>query len=282
MGALIPESIGQRTVHATRWASTIVGVGAATFPMANKWLPVDKPRTEPPSVDGARWIPLTKGSWTLVDEADYVELSQYSWSLDSEGYARRRIVTGAGKYSGVRMHKTILEAEEVDHWDNNRLNNRRNNLRPCTRTQNNQNARKRKGTTSIYKGVSWKTGRHNCWKSSIKINRKQVHLGYYHDEIEAAKAYEPSKRGGFEVCVVSGCTERFPCSSNDCAHSDCIEARNKLPKCHYCGEIVQGSKGDDWCAWAIHGHTRAVHYVCRDKVAGPAERARTGAEFNPT
>ena len=33
----------------------------------------------PPTVEGARWIPLTKGKFALVDEQDYDRLSKYFW-----------------------------------------------------------------------------------------------------------------------------------------------------------------------------------------------------------
>ena len=88
--------------------------------------------------------------------------------------------------------------------------------------------------------------------------------------------FEQAKRGNFEVCGRPDCSERFPCPSNDCGHSDCIAARGHLPKCHYCGKTVTGEKGDRWTPWAVHGKNRAVHYTCRSENASPEERARWG------
>lgn len=93
--------------------------------------------------------------------------------------------------------------------------------------------------------------------------------------------YENAKRGDFQVCTRVGCKERFPCAGNSCGHLDCIEAREKPPKCYYCEKLVEGARGEDWGTFLVHGHTRAGHYTCRDKHASPADRARTGAVFNP-
>jgi excisionase family DNA binding protein len=56
------------------------------------------------------------------------------------------------------MHRLIAGAargEEVDHKDGDGLNNRRVNLRICTRRQNNMNRKKGSGCSSNFKGVSY-------------------------------------------------------------------------------------------------------------------------------
>jgi hypothetical protein len=65
------------------------------------------------------------------------------------------------------------------------LNNRVDNLRWATRSQNTANQGKRQNTSSIYKGVSfYKT--FNKWRSYIKEKDKKLnHLGYFKSEIEA-------------------------------------------------------------------------------------------------
>jgi hypothetical protein len=76
----------------------------------------------------------------------------------------------------------------VDHVNGNGLDNRRENLRPVTTTQNQQNTRKRKGGTSKYKGVSWYVKK-KIWRVAIRINGKDKHLGQDKDEMEAALIY---------------------------------------------------------------------------------------------
>ncbi len=91
--------------------------------------------------------------------------------------------------------------------------------------------------------------------------------------------WSPAKRGDFEVC--SSCNDRFPCQGNTCGHLDCIEHRKKDPQCHFCNKTVRGTRGEEWGTGVVHGHTRSFHYACRDEHASPAERAITGAPFNP-
>jgi hypothetical protein len=88
--------------------------------------------------EGAKLIPLTQGKFAIVDAEDYERLSKYKWHVDkgdSTYYAARGIV---GK--NFRMHREILNAPEglvVDHRNHNGLDNRKKNLRLCTRSQNN-------------------------------------------------------------------------------------------------------------------------------------------------
>jgi hypothetical protein len=89
------------------------------------------------------------------------------------------------------MHRLILGLTDpkvqCDHKDGNGLNNQRENLRIATNQQNMQNTRKRDGCPSKYKGVSRnKSG----FEVRIGIDGKKKYLGYFTDEVEAAKAYD--------------------------------------------------------------------------------------------
>ena len=57
--------------------------------------------------------------------------------------------------------------------------------------------RKRHGSTSKFRGVSW-FKRDACWRAWIKYQQKQKHLGYFHNEIEAAKAYNEAAKKYFK------------------------------------------------------------------------------------
>ena len=81
-----------------------------------------------------------------------------------------------------------FEKRCVDHIDGDRTNNNYENLRFATDTENQQNKKKQTNTTSIYKGVYFKTARKK-WDARIKINKKVKFLGNYESEEEAAKAY---------------------------------------------------------------------------------------------
>jgi hypothetical protein len=137
-----------------------------------------------------RRIPLTRQKFAIVDAPDYYQLSQFQWHTlpgPKTFYAGRR---KRGKT--VMMHREIMVAKGqkvVDHIDHNGLNNRRSNLRLCTLAQNNRNKVSRNYSSSKYKGVCWHKNRKK-WVATIQLNRKLYNLGYFTDEIEAAKAYD--------------------------------------------------------------------------------------------
>lgn len=69
-------------------------------------------------------------------------------------------------------------ADQVDHEDTNRQNNRWSNLRDASNGPNVQNSRLRKDNNSGFKGVCWDST-HNAWLASIGLNGKQRKLGRF-------------------------------------------------------------------------------------------------------
>ena len=131
-------------------------------------------------------IPLTKGAVAIVDDADYGWLTQMGrWSLNSSGYA----VHYQGRKT-LLMHRLIMTAPphlQVDHINHNRLDNRRDNLRLATRSENQVNKRLRCDNTSAYKGVSWNRGR---WEARIRLPGGRVNLGRFDDPVQAARVHD--------------------------------------------------------------------------------------------
>ena len=76
----------------------------------------------------------------------------------------------------------------VDHINRNKLDNRKENLRIVTPSQNSQNKVGRTTGSSKFKGV-YKHKHRSSWSAYITLNQKRMRLGTFHDEIEAAKAY---------------------------------------------------------------------------------------------
>lgn len=76
----------------------------------------------------------------------------------------------------------------VDHKDRDVSNNKIENLRPATDTQNSSNRTSAKGSSSQYLGVSWYKYT-NRWFASISSNHKVTRLGYFFCEKQAALAY---------------------------------------------------------------------------------------------
>jgi hypothetical protein len=75
----------------------------------------------------------------------------------------------------------------VDHRDNDKLNNKLENLQLITAREN--TTKDKKEGTSKYLGVSWKKNA-NKWKAQIEINRKVIHLGQFLKEEDASKVYQ--------------------------------------------------------------------------------------------
>jgi hypothetical protein len=136
-------------------------------------------------------IKLSNGLHTLVDDDMYEYLANWNWNFD-RGYVRRWSTNDEGKRQMIHMHRVVLSPKEgfdIDHINGDGLDNRRRNLRYATRSQNNMNRFARHITKySPYKGVCWRPIPRR-WKSYIKINKKQIHLGYFSTAEEAAKAY---------------------------------------------------------------------------------------------
>lgn len=127
----------------------------------------------------------------LIDEGDRHVLASRTWRKRKSGY-----VTAAthvnGKYVVLYLHRVLLNAKPgqyVDHINGDRSDNRRANLRLCTQSQNCMNSRKQnRPTSSIYKGVCFYKSR-NKWVANIRIRGKNLNLGYFATEREAARAY---------------------------------------------------------------------------------------------
>ena len=144
-------------------------------------------------------IPLTKGEFTIIDDADFDLVSKWKWFLVSSKidrsalkYAGRNEHNG-GKKSTILLHRVLTGVKPglvVDHIDGDGLNNQRGNLRICTHQQNISNSKKRKnGVSSGYIGVHHHS-QNPCFVSQIRSGPKTIHLGCFKNAIDAAKAYD--------------------------------------------------------------------------------------------
>ena len=141
-----------------------------------------------------RLIPLTRRKFAVVDLQDYYRLSKYRWYAT----VSRNTFYAARKRRGKRifMHREIMRPGEdmvVDHVDRDGLNNRRSNLRLCTVGENCCNAVGNAGAMSKYKGVGWHK-RIKKWTATIQAEKQSYHIGYFKNEIDAARAYDRRAR----------------------------------------------------------------------------------------
>lgn len=131
------------------------------------------------------------GAVTMVDVADADRVvSAANWTLHSTGYAHGAI--GGGERA--LLHRFImgdaLNGLWADHINGDRLDNRRANLRPCTRAENALNKRSYRGTSS-FKGVH----RHRSgWRARIRVANRLYSLGTHASELDAALAYDIGAR----------------------------------------------------------------------------------------
>lgn len=146
----------------------------------------------------AKEIELGRGKKTIVDDDMYDFLTRWRWTWDNR-YACRRY-TENGKTKKVYMQKVVNNTPkgmDTDHINCDKLDNRKENLRSVTRSQNNANMPKiQKKCSSRFKGVCWHKQR-NKWKAEIKVNGVRKHLGVFINEADAATAYNEAAKQNF-------------------------------------------------------------------------------------
>lgn len=155
-------------------------------------------------------ISLTQGLFALVDGKNYEWLTQWKWCAHKSGYNyyAERSIGKKPNQKTISMHRQILNAkvnDAVDHANHNGLDNREQNVRIATNSQNQYNRRPNKKSSSRFKGVSWHKSSKK-WQSRITYNNKTVYLGVFANEIEAANAYNEiaNKMFGEFACLNFG------------------------------------------------------------------------------
>lgn len=141
----------------------------------------------PPEIP-SKWewiIKLTQEQIAYVSEEDYERVAAHKWYAVKDGktwYAKSR--AGIRYGSPVSMHRFILNLDiddpEVDHINRCGLDNRRENLRLATRSQNASN-RSAKGFTIDGAGFR---------KKPYKVTKNHRYIGRFATEEEARSAYD--------------------------------------------------------------------------------------------
>ena len=86
-------------------------------------------------------IKLTKGKVAIVDDEDFERLNQGNWNFSSQGYAKRTIPFNIPSVMHWEVIGKPSKGLQVDHINGDKLDNRRENLRICTHSENQQNRR---------------------------------------------------------------------------------------------------------------------------------------------
>ena len=136
-------------------------------------------------------IKLTQGLYTLVDDEDYNQLNEYSWSAvydyrnsswSVRGYIDRRFIT-MSRYL-LKVHNFKIK---VRHKNGNRLDNRKSNLYISNQKEIAASHSLLSNNKTNYRGVT--KNKNGKYKSTIVVNGKTIHLGYFKNIEEAAETY---------------------------------------------------------------------------------------------
>jgi hypothetical protein len=137
-------------------------------------------------------IPLTKGYEAIVDLEDAERVSQFPWIANepSPGYVRAYRMDGK---SCIFLHSFILGQREgnleTDHVDGNPLNNKKENLRSATHTENMRNTDRHRNRV----GVSF-NARAGLYVAYIdEPDKKRRYLGYCKTRKQAEALVEQTK-----------------------------------------------------------------------------------------
>lgn len=136
---------------------------------------------------GIGWTSNTNKEF-YFDLEDFEKIKNYCWYETNYGY-----ICSTNSKHIVQMHRLITgisdKSKDVDHKDHNKNNNRKYNLRICTRSQNSMNKRN-------VIGVFWDNSR-NKWVSKIKLNYKNIFLGYFENFEDAVKSRKEAEEKYF-------------------------------------------------------------------------------------
>lgn len=179
--------------HGPKWAREIFG-SDEFMPALLAWF--DELRRDmrgaryPDPVPGATWMEV-KGGHVLVDNFHLGLVGGRTWRIKEDvRRGTRYAVTDIGGRK-VRMHRLIaaaVDGQVVDHINGYGLDNRVDNLRHVTHSQNHGNQEKRRRGASTSKGVSFDRKRQK-WVAKICVNHKTRNLGRFDSEAKAAQAY---------------------------------------------------------------------------------------------
>ncbi len=138
-----------------------------------------------------------------IKTAKHIKIGAKAGSLSSNGYIGLRF-----NNVDYKMHRIIwcyhfgqiANKLQIDHIDGNRANNKIENLRLATCSQNSSNNKRAYGNSkSNILGVDWSKAS-SKWRARICKNNKQIHLGWFtnqEDAIAARKAAESQHFGEF-------------------------------------------------------------------------------------
>lgn len=129
---------------------------------------------------------LTQGKMALFDVEDFDTLIKKEWRA---ARSKRSFYAASGREQLVFAHNYLFKTEcgiTVDHKNMNGLDNRRENLRLATTTQQMLNRRRE---DRCFRGVVWNDKVYK-WRSEGRCDNEHFHVGYFQTEVDAAIAWD--------------------------------------------------------------------------------------------
>lgn len=131
------------------------------------------------------WLVSRRGTVRVGDRAGSITLSGYrAIKVDGSLYWAHRL-------AWLHVHGR-WPANQIDHVNGGRDDNRIANLRECTAHENMQNLALKSSNRSGHPGVFWHRVQQK-WQVLIRVNGRRQYLGCFTDIDEAAAAYTTAK-----------------------------------------------------------------------------------------
>lgn len=124
-----------------------------------------------------------------IDDDDYEKIKTYRWHAlkHPNGFYIQTTINR----KTIRLHRFLMDfppGMDIDHIDGNTLNNKKCNLRICSRARNCQNSKTCSRNTSGHRGVYWDSSR-NKWRVQIQCLNKTERVGRFLNITDAIDAY---------------------------------------------------------------------------------------------
>lgn len=135
------------------------------------------------------------GNEFYFDLDDYDKIKNICWSITTNGYL-------VGWECGIcylfhrKIYSELSSEFDIDHINHNKLDNRKNNLRVCTRSQNLMNRDSEIKSYTGIRGVQYHK-KNKRYGSFIYVNKKKIKLGYFKDIEDAINARKQAEEKYF-------------------------------------------------------------------------------------
>lgn len=148
-------------------------------------------------------VPLTRGLFAIIDDEDWPLVSKYKWwahatatGIVAQRHLRTERVGAITRRTSQNMEVLLMGRRSgftIDHVNRNPLDNRRENLRWATRSQNMAN--RGMPNKSGFRGIRPKN--RSSWQARIRFQGHNVYLGTFKTKQEAAEAFRAAARAVF-------------------------------------------------------------------------------------